>query len=115
MEITRFDRIREYFRENPEAKMKEAAQDLGLSYDTVRQCLYKDEKQRGIMYREEGRIIYDDVSIDALTTDYRPKNQKDVIRLEVVETLVDNMRKEADTEKILKFSKEIRLYLGEMK
>lgn len=112
--MTRFDRIREYFKENPTATMKEAGKDLEISYNTVRQCLFKDEK-RGILYREDGKIIYDTLNVEDMITDYKPKNKKDAIRLEVVETLIDHMRNESDTDIILKFSKEIRLHLGEMR
>ncbi|HEL1569412.1 hypothetical protein HCC27_08870 [Streptococcus suis] len=108
--MNKLEEVRKYFIENPQSTMIDCARETGLDYDTVKTYVWRDTN-RGVLSKDsDGRICYA-YEFPEKATDTPAKQ----VAWAMVEILQDRAKSAIDDEMLLRFSKEIRLYIPELK
>lgn len=111
--MTKADRIREYYRENPNATYSEVAEVLGLKETTVKGTVSKDCKQNLCVRLAEGGIDYTQHFSIAEQKEELREYAKEVL-LEGIEILRAANRRETDSNQIRLNNRELRNSLYEV-
>lgn len=107
------ERLREFYRDNPHASRDEAAETLGMSKSVVKANISRDVKQGKAVYIENNGVDYSHY-FNATIANQALVEYKNLTRREMVELLLEAMRKETDGDKLWKLSKEIDRLLKEI-
>lgn len=107
------ERLREFYRDNPNASRDEAAEALGISKAVVKANISRDVKQGKAVYIENNGVDYSHY-FNTNTAKKDLMDSKNSIRWEMVDLLLEAMRKETDGDKIWKLSKELDRLLKEI-
>ncbi|HFU3803547.1 TPA: hypothetical protein ACGO5D_000380 [Streptococcus suis] len=111
--MTKADRIREYYREHPNATSSEVAEVLGIKETTVKGTVSKDCKQNLCVRLAEGGFDYTQhFSIAEQKEEFREYAKE--ILLEQIDILRGANRRESDSNQIRLNSREIRNLLYEV-
>lgn len=107
------ERLRELYRDNPYISRDEAAETLGMTKSVVKANISRDVKQGKAAYLNGGGVDYSHY-FNAATANQALMEFKNLTRREMVDLLLEAMRKETDGDKIWKLSKEIDRLLKEI-
>lgn len=107
------ERIREFYRDNPEVSRAEAAKQLGIKDSSVRGTVSKDIKAGWAIYTETGGVDYSNyfntTQANEALIDY-----KNDVRRELIDHLMNAMRKETDSDRMRAIAKEVNKLLKEI-
>ena len=108
------EQIRDYFKENPGRTEADCAKDTGVSRNTVKQCVWRD-RQRGLAVKDKatGGVTYEDDFVDI--PDKINGNPLAKVTYDMLNRLLEQTDLITDDELLLKYSKEARLYIAELK
>lgn len=107
------EQIREFYRDNPEVSRAEAAQQLGIKDTTVRAMVSKDVKAGRAIYTETGGVDYSHY-FNTNTAKKELMESKNSIRWELIDHLMNAVRKETDGDKLSKLSDKVDKLLKEI-
>lgn len=109
-----FEQIRDYFKENPGRTETECATATSISRNTVKQCVWKDG-QRGLAVKDKatGGVTYEDTFADI--PEKINSNPLTKATYDMLNRLLDQSDFITDDALLLKYSKEVRLYIAELK
>lgn len=112
--ITKADRIRNYFKENPKATLDDASKALDFTRDAVRIAVWKDIDRGRAIKREDGYYYFSDEETFEITKS-RPKTAKEVVVWEAIDIVRDHMNTTTDWLTIDRQLTTLRLFLGLLK
>lgn len=109
-----FEKIREYFKENPGRTEADCAKATGVSRNTVKKCVWNDV-QRGLVVKDKatGGVTYEDDFVGI--PEKINGNLLAKATYEMLNHLLDRADFITDDALFLKYSKEARLYIAELK
>ncbi|CYW35663.1 hypothetical protein [Streptococcus suis] len=111
--MTSIERIREYYREHPNASPKEVSEVLKIKENTVKASISKDVKNRRAVRLDNGGIDYTDFfEKDEWLKAFR-EYQKEILE-EQIEVLREANRREIDSNQIRLNAREIRMLLNDL-
>lgn len=111
--MTQAERIRAYYRENPNAHYKEVAEALGIKENNVKANISRDVKHGLAVRTENGGVDYEYYfKAAAEKEDYRDYSK--TILTEQIELIREANRRETDSNQIRLNAREIRSLLHEV-
>ncbi|MFI3124824.1 hypothetical protein ODU07_04920 [Streptococcus suis] len=111
--MTSIERIREYYREHPNASPKKVSEALKIKENTVKASISKDVKNRRAVRLDNGGIDYTDFfEKDERLKAFR-EYQKEILE-EQIEVLREANRREIDSNQIRLNAREIRMLLNDL-
>ncbi|HEL9634846.1 TPA: hypothetical protein U0K44_001717 [Streptococcus suis] len=111
--MTSIERIREYYREHPNASSKEVSVALKIKENTVKASISKDVKNHRAVRLDNGGIDYTDFfEKDERLKAFR-EYQKEILE-EQIEVLREANRREIDSNQIRLNAREIRMLLNDL-
>lgn len=111
--MTQAERVREFYRDNPTVKAKEAAEKLGIPYSSVKAYIHKDIKAGRCLKLSDGSLDYSNyfkVSEEVGSL----KERQNEVRWELIEQLLEANHHETDSSELRKNAKEINRLLNEV-
>lgn len=106
--------IRSYFRENTDKTESDCVVATGIERNTVKQCVWRD-RQRGLATKDSktGIVTYEDAFADI--PEKINGNPLAKVSHEMLNRLLEQAEFITDDELLLRYSKEVRLYIAELK
>uniref|UniRef100_UPI003F68FC42 hypothetical protein n=1 Tax=Streptococcus pluranimalium TaxID=82348 RepID=UPI003F68FC42 len=108
------EKIRNYFKENPGRTEAECAEATGVSRNTIKQCVWRDvQRNLAIKDKATGGVSYEEDFVDI--PDKINGNPLAKVTYDMLNRLLDQADFITDDELLLRYSKEARLYIAELK
>lgn len=107
------EKIRELYRDNPYISRQEVAEKLGTSKAVVKASISRDVKQGKAVYIENNGVDYSHY-FNTNTAKKELMESKNSIRWELIDHLMNAVRKETDGDKLSKLSDKVDKLLKEI-
>lgn len=111
--ISQAEKIRQYFRDHPEATQKEASEKLRIDYGVIRSSVGKDVKANRCIRLEDGKLDYSPY-FDDIEERIELTNWKNSLYNRMIERLMDRAEVETNSNEIRLIYKEVHKYLKEV-